>query len=433
MGAAMTVTAPRTAASTPPTRLGRLPTRTGLRVGAAVIAGLIIALGLTATFDAAGRGSALQDAATRAEPLAIAAEEIYRDLSDADATAAEVFLSGAQAGTSGLDRYNADIRQVATGLAAVSADAGSSPQLRAAAAQITADLPVYTNLVGTAQADGRQNLPIGAAYLREASALMRADLLPAAQRVLAAETGRLAADGATASAGPEAELALAVVVAAVLCLLQLFLVRRTHRMANPGIVAATLVVLTVALWGGLSVSGAADTSGEASAHRSAADALAATDLAVLRAHGDELLTLAARGEDVGSYEQDFQSTSTHLTALLTAVRGYPIGDAEASYRTWLDDHKALAAQEAAPQPDNSANLTALAQVTRTDAGGSGSEFAHADTAVRGAVQAQEQAYLASINAGRSDVAGLAAGCAILAAAALIAAGHGVNQRLREYR
>jgi hypothetical protein len=409
-----------------------LTTRTGLRAGAALIAGLVIALGLTATFDAAGRGNALQDAAKRAEPLAIAAEEIYRDLSDADATAAEVFLSGAQAGTSGLDRYNADIRQVAAALAAVSADAGSSPQLRAAAAQITADLPVYTNLVGTAQANGRQNLPIGAAYLREASALMRADLLPAAQRVLAAETGRLAADGATASAGPEAELALAVVAVAVLCLLQLFLARRTHRLANPGIVAATLVVLTVALWAGLSGSGAADSAGEASAHRSAADALATTDLAVLRAHGDELLTLAAR-EDVGSYEQDFQTTSARLTALLTADRGYPIGDAEASYRTWLGKHRALAAQEAAPQSDNSANLTALAQVTRTDAGGSGSEFTRIDTAVRGAVHAQELAYLASINAGRSDVAGLAAGCAVLAAAALIAAGHGVNQRLREYR
>ena len=411
----------------------RPSTRSGLRIGAAAVAALIIGLGLTATLDAADRGSALQDAATHAEPLSIAAEDVYRDLSDADATAAEVFLSGAQAGTNSLQHYGDDIRQAAAGLAAIGAESGASDQLRVPVARLTADLPVYANLVGTAQADSRQNLPVGAAYLREASALMRTDLLPAAQRVLAAETGRLAADGATAAGGPEAELALAASAFAALCILQVFVARRTHRMTNPALTAATLLVLAIAFWSGLSGGGAANAASEAGTHRGAADTLAATDLAVLRAHGDELLTLAARGEDVGSYEADFQATAKGLSALLAADRAQPIGDAEAVYRSWLTEHGALAAQETAPQPDNAANVAALAQLTHTDQSGLGSEFARVDADVHDAVRTQEQAYLASTNAGRSDMAGLAAGSAVLAAAALLAGGYGVDRRLREYR
>jgi hypothetical protein len=444
----VTTTAPPSAATASPgqpaepeqsiprthTRPRRGPsTRAGLRLGATAVAGLIVALGLAATLDAADRGGALQNAATRAEPLAVAAEDIYRDLSDADATAAAVFLSGAQADSSGPRQYDNDVRQIAAALAAVSADAATSPQLRAAVARITTDLPVYTNLVGTAQADSRQNLPVGAAYLREASGLMRADLLPAAQQVLNAETDRLSTDGATASSGSEVELALAALAVVALVVLQLFLARRTNRLANLGLAAATLLVLAVALWSGVSSGATADASDTASAHRHAADALATTDLDVLRAHGDELLSLAARGEDVGSYANDFKATAKRLTAELKSDQGFGIGGAQAAFNTWLTDDKTLVDQETAPQRNNAANIAALAEVTESDVPGSGQDFTSVDRAVHGAVHTQEQAYLASINAGRADVAGLAAGCAILAAAALAAAGYGVNQRLREYR
>ncbi len=55
-------------------------------------------------------------------------------------------------------------------------------------ATLSAELPVYTDEAGTARADNRLGLPLGAAYLREASALMRGTLLPAASDIYARES-----------------------------------------------------------------------------------------------------------------------------------------------------------------------------------------------------------------------------------------------------
>jgi hypothetical protein len=54
-----------------------------------------------------------------------------------------------------------------------------------------AELPVYSGLIETARANNGQGFPVGAAYLREASDLRRARILPAAGRLYAAEAQRL--------------------------------------------------------------------------------------------------------------------------------------------------------------------------------------------------------------------------------------------------
>jgi hypothetical protein len=180
----------------------RLGTRAGLRVAAAVTVVVIGAVGLTVALGTSAQDDAVGHALASAEPLGVTARDIYRDLSDADAVAAQIFLAGAQADVADQRRYDSDLQQVSSGLAAVSADAPSAPVLRPAVGELVADLPVYTRLVGTALADGRQNLPIGAAYLREASKLLRTSLLPAARHAMAAETGRLGGDDGTAAADP---------------------------------------------------------------------------------------------------------------------------------------------------------------------------------------------------------------------------------------
>src|SRR5260370_18073455 len=65
-------------------------------------------------------------------------------------------------------------------------------------AALSAGLPVYAGEVGTAVADNRLGLPLGAAYLREASALLRGTLLPAASDIYTKESGLLT------SASPQA-------------------------------------------------------------------------------------------------------------------------------------------------------------------------------------------------------------------------------------
>src|SRR4030081_3382960 len=84
------------------TRAGRTPRMVGLAATTPGRLGMITA-GLVALTMAAGAASvlAVQDTAatldelsTRSAPLSIAAQQVYRSLSDADATAASAFLSG---------------------------------------------------------------------------------------------------------------------------------------------------------------------------------------------------------------------------------------------------------------------------------------------------------------------------------------------------
>jgi hypothetical protein len=411
----------------------RLTTRSGTRLAATAIVALVIALGLMLSLGTASQDDALSDAAGAAEPLTVAAQDIYRGLSDADVTAAQLFLSGAQASTADQDRYNRDIQQVSASLAEIGADAGSSSRVRSAAGVIVADLPIYTGLVGTAQADARQDLPVGAAYLREASSLLRHRVLPAAQQALAAESDRLDGDGSAGSADLAGEGAVLLLTLAVLVVVQAFLTRRTNRLVNPGIAAATVLVFGLACWTAFAAPGERSAVASAQSHRAAVNALVTTDLTVIQAHGDELLSLAARGEDVGSYETDFGKDSAAATKSLAADPGAEIGDATAAYRGWLTEHDTLVRLETAPEPDNSANVQALALATGAAPGGSGAAFARVDGDLRAAADREQAGYLSEIAASRSDLGGLAAGAAALAALALFTGAFGINQRLRDYR
>lgn len=407
-------------------------TRSGLRWSAAAVAVTVLVLGMTAYLSTAKGDDANGHARTTAEPLAVAAGNVYRALSDADATAAMVFLSGAQAQNSGVQRYEQDIQQVSNGLAVVGGQSGGgSASVREPVARLLAEVPVYTGLVGTAQADARQDLPVGAAYLREASALMRSDLLPDAQAVLRGETDRLSSDAA-AGRGSRGALMVAALAFAALIAAQLFVARRTRRRFNIGLLTATVLVAVVAVWAAVAAAAATGETDEARTHRQSADALTATDLAVLRAHGDELLSLAARGEDVGSYEADFQTVSARLKTLLQTNQNPGAVDARAGFQAWMTGHTAVVRSSSSPQPDNTANVQALAQATGAQPG-TGTLFTRVDGDVRGAVDAQEAAYRTAIQAAGADLRGLATGSAFLVVIAFTAAAFGMNQRLREYR
>src|SRR5262249_57654530 len=85
-------------------------------------------------------------------------------------------------------RAQSDTTAAGAGLAAAATGTDSGqPAVR----QLSAQLPVYTGLVENARTFNRLGLPVGAAYLREASALMRGQLLPAAQRLYQLATDRL--------------------------------------------------------------------------------------------------------------------------------------------------------------------------------------------------------------------------------------------------
>jgi hypothetical protein len=370
------------------------------------------------------------------------AQQIYRALSDADATAATSFLSGGLEPLPVRQRYLSDIARAASGLEAATAAATAAGQSSAAAplARLTDDLPVYAGMVETARADYRLGYPLGAAYLREASTLMRTALLPAASDLYAQENARLAAADGQATGLPYLAAALAIVAAYVLLRAQRWLARRTHRVFNRGLLAASAVGLVSAAWlfGALTL--ARGHLLDARDHGSApVEALARADIAALRGHSDESLTLVDNDGD-DAFQKDFLAVAkqlgpgpgTLLTGAADAARGSAgarqAAAAAAGAPAWYAVHGQLRFLD-----DTGQHAAAVQLAIGSGPGDSGRLFARLDTGLASAIGQDQNAFRAAGQTGRDDLAGLEIG--MIAASLLMAAGcaWGLVARLAEYR
>jgi hypothetical protein len=123
---------------------------------------LCLIWGAVAAWVVSQRASGANDVVGTSEPLSLDGQQIYRALSDADATAAGAFLSGGLEPLAAHRRFLADIAQAASHLESATATAGHSPAARDLA-MLSAGLPVYTGEVETVRADNRLGLPLGAA------------------------------------------------------------------------------------------------------------------------------------------------------------------------------------------------------------------------------------------------------------------------------
>jgi hypothetical protein len=309
-------------------RLRRTPGRLAL-----VMVGLI-ALGLLAggagVLSVQDRSNLVNRVTATSGPLAVAAQDLYRSLSDADASAASEFLDtgpvvGTQPGAL-RSRYQVDIASASAALATVAAGVTQSTGV-AAVGQISAQLPVYSGLVETARTYNRQRVPLGAAYLREASGLMRNTLLPAAEKLVQSVTSRLITAGNDAAGFPWIALPLGLLAVAGLVVAQVRLKRRTNRVFNVGLVGATAAALALVIWLGAAWAAAA---GHLDASRrdgtDSVNALTQARIVALRARSDESLTLIARGNG-----KTFDDRYTaELAQLLSGSRGGLLGSARAS-------------------------------------------------------------------------------------------------------
>ena len=254
---------------------------------------LLVVLGLLAGIAAAvgimQRSALVGGVRNGSGALTIQAQQLYRSLSDADATAATAFLSGGVEPVALRQRYLDDISDASAALAAVTAGAGTD---RALVDQLSAQLPVYTGLVDTARTYNRLGIPLGAAYLREASGLMRTQLLPAAQGLYRSERNRLSGDLSGGAAFPWLAVPLLLVTIAGLVLASRYLTRRTQRLLNVGLVVAIGAAALMLGWTMLSwvvVQGDLDKARTAGSDQ--VDRLASARIAALTARADEALTL----------------------------------------------------------------------------------------------------------------------------------------------
>jgi hypothetical protein len=430
----------RTALSRLRPNLHTTPAR--LRLAAVAILVAALTFGVLGETAATTRRDAARKAATESEPLLLRAVQLHDALSDADATASATFVIGGAEPSTRRRRYMSDIAAASAALAVLGRRTDTSPETAGAVAAIGRELPVYTGLIESARANNRQRLPVGAAYLRRASALMRGRILPAAAHVYTFQ-GRLLSRRyqSGASAGAVALFFVAaLVVIAVLVAVQTYFTRLTHRRLNLPLLAGTLVFGALAAWGLLGLT--AERRALLRAQRNGSDpveVLSAVRALALRAQADEGLSLTARGSGEVSVA-DFETTLSMLGVsrgggLLAAAR-----ELEAQHGSEADvrrlSHQFDSYQRVHARVLSLESQGAYSAAANLSVGTSGRELLIADSIGRTLdrlIAASQRRFEVAAAEARSAVRGLWLGIPLLTFAGALLGLYGARQRMSEYR
>ena len=430
-------------------RLEGATTPARLRLLLVLLVLLSLAWGVLAALTANQHASAAADVVATSEPLSLDAEQIYTSLSDADATAANAFLAGGLEPAAAQQRYHADITEAAIRIEAASALVGSTAartQLpghlakQASAADsavgddlaiLSGQLPAYTDEVGTARADNRLGLPLGAAYLREASGLLRGTLLPAASDIYTRESGLLTSASAQATGLPLMVITVVVGlgIGYVLYRSSRWLARHTHRLVNYGLLLAALAGLVSLVWlAAAFVVGRGDLLHAQQQGSAPVQAYARAEVAALQAHADESLTLIDNSGD-DAYQQDYLAQQKLLGpgpgTLLAAAQTPGGSTVAADAQAWYQAHAALRKLD-----DGGHHAAAVQSALSGDAA---AKFARLSADLNDGIQTHQAVFASSARSGRDAFTGLAVGMIVAALAMVAGCTWGLSRRLAEYR
>ncbi|KUN83493.1 hypothetical protein AQJ66_18955 [Streptomyces bungoensis] len=425
----------RAAATTEPGRL---------RIIGAVLALLVVAFGSVTAWQTSERAAAADDVLHRSQPLSSGAAGIYRSLADANTTASSGFLAGGQETAASRDRYEEDIRTAAAGLVTAAANAEPGSSSEATIARLNRLLPEYKGLIERARTYNRQGYPVGGAYLRYANDKMQNKMLPAAEDLYTKENQRLDADYGHATPYPWAAIALGVLALAALGWAQHRTYRRTNRVLNHGLAAATVATTAALLW--LVVGHTLARSGLDGSYDHGIRSMKVLHdarIASLKARGNENLSLVSRGAEtitVGGQQYDtyYYHFDRNITALgkgLTQATRLaddragsgPVKAAEGNMAVWKQRHAAARAED-----ENGNYQQALDKVIGgKDA--TGACFDSVDRNLAHAIDHEQTEFRQTAGDGRDALTGLPVGAAVLAALAAAGALAGIGRRLSEYR
>ncbi|GAA4801122.1 hypothetical protein GCM10023220_32170 [Streptomyces ziwulingensis] len=424
---------------------GAVTTEPGrLRAIGALLALLVVAFGAVTAWQTSERGDAADDVLHSSQPLSSDAADIYRSLAEANTAASTGFLAGGQETPASREEYERGVRTAAEKL--VTAAAGS--EQGSAAARTITDLnrllPQYKGLVERARTYNRQGFPVGGAYLRYANEKMQDEMLPRAERLYTSENRRLGGDYDDARRYPWFAIALGVLALAALAWAQHRNYRRTHRVLNHGLVAATATTTVVLLWLVIGHSVARAHLGDSLDHGvSSLNVLHEARIASLKARGDENLTLVARGAETtkvdgqtyDAYDHDFETNMSALgKGLAEAGRladdtagARPVATATGDMAEWMNRHRA------ARDEDEKGNYRQALQRVIGGRGATAECFDGVDTSLARALEHEQKEFRTAAADGLDAMTGLPEGAAVLAVLGAVGAVLGIGRRLSEYR
>jgi hypothetical protein len=389
-----------------------------------VVLGLFVGLAAAQSFWAAD--AALGRAAENAAQI-VRLQNIQTSLVRADALATNAFLVGGLEPPEQRQEYQDAVERAG---ALVPESAAAQPADRDALAALDVAILTYTDGVALARANNRQALPVGAQYLRAASADLRTDALPLLDGLQEANQERATAEFAAAGRARALVLAVGAVGLIGVVLALVWLARRTHRYVNVPVAGAWVVILVV-LVVSAALLGAVASRVDRVRDGAYATALALSDarIAAFDAKANESLTLIARGSGA-AYEEAWVASAEVVSARLgTAATLRPA--AAALQEEW--GQYAAAHAEVRELDGGGRWEDAVAAATARTDGGTNAAFA---TFAESSAQALEDASAQTGAALRGASSGLAFWAWVGVLAGLAIAGlsaWGLAQRIEEYR
>jgi hypothetical protein len=408
-------------------------------------------------FGAAGiistqiRADGADDVKAHSGVLLKQAEQLYHNLSDADATAATIYLHVGEAPKDLLQRYDGDLRGAQQALLDATNEAGSDSAAKDALGKIAAQLPAYVKLNATAAANNLVGFPVGFRYLTQASNLMQDTILPQAQNFSSAEAKNLAAAEDTATQFPWLMDGAALIMLAALIVVQVREYRRTNRLFSLGLLAATAGLVLSLVW---AVAADAIQNGHVSdARKRGSDqvgALATARILSLQARTEEMLTLVGRGtadqkeaDYVGTTdaskihhpgtEEKLAAALNNAAGLATDAEGRDLAAKAAAHQSaWDAQHKQLRDFDAQNQYQKAVDSALGEHDFGAPKDSADQEFTALQNDLTDAIKHAEDSFTTEADAAAGALTGLEIGLGVLAVAMAGAIVVGLGRRLAEY-
>ncbi|MEO5608284.1 MAG: hypothetical protein ABIQ61_05325 [Ornithinibacter sp.] len=399
---------------------GRMRTVGILTIAATLFFGLAAGQAFRSADGALGRAAANSDQLVRIQA-------IQTNVVQADADATNAFLVGGLEPVAQRADYT-DAVSAASGLVAEAAQ--HQPADGAALGALNRSLVAYTSQVEQARANNRQALPIGAQYLKGASADLRTTALPLLKNLGEANTERVTEEFDRAARSAVWLVGAGVLTLIILVLAMVWLARRTRRYLNVPLAGAALVVLVTLVLGTaglLSVRTTVDVTRDGVYAATLSTAQVRT--AGFDAKSNESLTLIARGSGA-AFQKAWQGSADTVTAGLAELAQNPAssGLAPLPWSDYASVHQKIRARD-----DSGDWEGAVALATGLGNGSGNTAFAafDASSGTQLATLSEQTSRQLGATGGWLPVAGALGVLAGLLAAA--SAWWGVSLRLEEYR
>ncbi|MGH1489030.1 MAG: hypothetical protein ACRBK7_06480 [Acidimicrobiales bacterium] len=214
----------------------------------------VILLALVAAFAVVGSISSLvmrsasQTTANNTAPALIGVQDLFASVAEANTAATAAYLSTSTSGTE--DRVNRNlyqdaIRRATSQAEEVSAIIGADETTHDALKQIGVSLNEYSGRIEAARVANENDLPDANSRLREALRVVQEDVGQSVNTVNARGQTQLATERDDGRILTWVAIALGIATLLALLNVQSGLLRRTNRIFNPLLVAATLLIATV--------------------------------------------------------------------------------------------------------------------------------------------------------------------------------------------